>query len=877
MFTKEEQFFLESIKECMSPSNEKRKTAEENIKSWINQTYLQILIACTKFISCEQLDVPSRLYSCYIISLLTKEECYQNWANVQLEIKTTLQNNSLALLGNENAQIRNSACDLVKNVGVISIKDQGWENLIDTLCKATESQEIKFKLSAIKTLGLVWDSLTRDCFSMQEIQSMENTIIRLLLNPTNNNELSLECLKSYQNFISYIKKYDDAEYLQNSLKMLIPYCCTNSNNNINFDEQVAIEAIHTISDVIFKAYDYIQPHFRNFAQFLFILCNGKNENLAIQAYIFFTEFANEEYERSKKNLSNRNYINSIWDILWPTIKNSLDNRPKIEDQDEFTRYKALSSLLYNISLICNEQIINDIFNYMGEKLSEKDNIIGINSAIYAFGSILESKYEDKLASVIPDSIDTMIKLFQKDNDELNRTVSWCFENICKIHSRVILQDTNKLSQFIITICNILKDNKKSNFVKIHLCNAIYHLCMFLINGGYQHLNILSPYLKDLLLVLENLAYEEKSYDIDCNLTRCSFMAIANLLESASENDQIILGFFTNKIYERLTEANNIKNFNNSKEKQFEYQHLLCYCIQSISKNVVTNIAKLTNEQINSFFDLIENMFKTKGSVFEEGLLALAGLINLTPDKNFSFKLIEKLMVYIMYSLDNYQDATNCKYSILSLIDIIRCCEVNFINYLPKLFEIFAKIKQAPDANRDLFSLILVIFSDLFNYVGKSIWNHQDAIFNYMNDILSFCIGNIDKYFSSSINEEDEDYLYNVKLNENLVDLISSITGKINDCPGVKEKFHNYIADIVHNYINVLFKKRDFVPSISFLYSVVGLLGDLIEIYRENVAYFLSNDAISNLIISIDKTDDDTLISAKEHLQNQLYVIKRNNY
>ena len=56
-------------------------------------------------------------------------------------------------------------------------------------------------------------------------------------------------------------------------------------------------------------------------------------------------------------------MNSIWDILWIGIKHSLENRKIPEDEDEYTRYNSLNALLYNISLICDEVVSNDIFKY----------------------------------------------------------------------------------------------------------------------------------------------------------------------------------------------------------------------------------------------------------------------------------------------------------------------------------------------------------------------------------------------------------------------------------------------------------------------------------------------------------------------------------
>ena len=105
MFSNEEKLFLETLSAMLSPNNEQRNLAQENIKKWIKETYLQVLQSCNKFIVCEQIKPDIRRYACYVLQLLTKEDCYENWQNISLDLKTSVQNNSLGLLGDKEPSI----------------------------------------------------------------------------------------------------------------------------------------------------------------------------------------------------------------------------------------------------------------------------------------------------------------------------------------------------------------------------------------------------------------------------------------------------------------------------------------------------------------------------------------------------------------------------------------------------------------------------------------------------------------------------------------------------------------------------------------------------------------------------------------------------
>ena len=865
MFSNEEQLFLNTISKMLSPNNEERRLAEENIKKWIKETYLQVLQSCNKFIICDQLKPDIRRYACYILGLLTKENCNEDWQKIGLDLKTSVQNNSLGLLGDKEPSIRQSACTLVNSICIISIKDQGWPNLISILCNACKSDNIEFKISAVKTLGMIWESLPKEPFSLEELSLMETTIIQLLSAPQNP-QLSLECLQGYQNFMNYIKnKFADKDYLQSSLKMLISYC---NINNIN-PQNVGKIAIHTITKLIITAYDYIEPHFKNISEFFMILCNGNNEELAIQSYILFTDISNDEINRKNKKFHYKKYMQSIWNKLWPCIQHSLNNRTNQKNDENYSRYEALSALLYNLSIICDEKIIDDIFAYMGANLNNNNPMI-INSAIYAFGSILETTHEKKIESVIPDSIKSISNLFNKKCEELNITLSWCLNQICLSHARIIIQNNETFKYLITMIINLLKEQSLNNKIKMHLCESIYRLAFFISEHNYQELNIFSPFLQELLGTLELLAYLPQSYEKEQNLSEKCFEALSCLLECSTEKDRMLISYFMEKIYTRLNEAQSLQNFGNSKDKLSDFQSYLSFCVQSLCKNVNYNLIKLDNQKIENYFNIIENFFKIRGGVFEEGLLALSGLITLISNNQFD-KLVERIMVYVLFALNNYKDAKNCSTACFSLMDIIRTSKEKFIPYINQIYPLFNKIIRAEDSDKNIFSLIIVVYSDLFAHVGEQIWNYCEDPMNYMNQIINFSVGNHEKYLNDKI--DIEEYNYFIKLNEGLVDFLTNVTAILEKGDDAKkEAFKNYIPDIL-DYLSVMMGNSLFNPNNNYIYSCLSFLIELAEIYKKYIFKKINDYTLQRLFTLANDSYDDEIIHLKDYLQNLIFTIK----
>ena len=130
MFTSEENLFLEAIAKMFSNSNEERKASENNIQTWINQTYVQVLMSCNKFIVCEELPSNISEYSCYLIQICRGINHHHNWQKISLDLKTSVQTNALGLLGNNYHFSRQQVSIMVTSIFKVSLKDQGYQSCV---------------------------------------------------------------------------------------------------------------------------------------------------------------------------------------------------------------------------------------------------------------------------------------------------------------------------------------------------------------------------------------------------------------------------------------------------------------------------------------------------------------------------------------------------------------------------------------------------------------------------------------------------------------------------------------------------------------------------------------------------------------------------
>ena len=856
MLNNQETLFLQSIQNMLnSTDNSLRQKAEQDINIWAKESYPQILETCNKFIICEELGINIRRYSCFLISNLVKDEYYEHWEKLGKNLKEKIQINSLSLLGDKVEEIRISASILVSAVKHISNKNKEWPNLIITLCNACDSDKIEFKISAIKTLGIIWENSTKNDFTDNELISMENTLIKILLS-SNNKILIAECLKSYQYFIKYIfDKFNELEYLKSTLKMFTSFC-----NIKDYNEKISIIAIHRITDVILISYEHMETLIKNIIEFFGIICNGENEEIAIQAYIFLIELSQNEYYRKKRNKKCKNYINSNWDIIWSIIQNTLNNEINQKYKKDYSRYKSLSDLLYYISKICNEIIIDDIFIYMKDKMVSKNPLM-INSSIYLFGSILESVHSIKLKNVIYSSINPLCEFFKLKNENLNETVAWCFEKICENFGELIIKSSDVFQLTLNVIINNLKNKEMNRKIKVYSCISLYKLSEIVKDSELLRLGIFNQYLLDLLKTLDYLAYLPTSFDSDYNLSNYCFLAISGLIKCSPEQNEDILYLYLDKLIERFREACNLNNFYNNIQYQSQIQDSLCLVLESFCKRL--NSSKITYKNIESFFNYIESFFENRG-IFEYGLVALSKLSLLISNKEFS-NLMKIIMEHIFSCMKNYQDFSNCKTALICLIDLITTSKENFAPYIEKLIQFFQLIIKKPDANKELFSYFLIVYSDLFEYVGEYIWEYVQVPLDFMDFILKFCIDNFDIYLSDESENEDNSYFLN--LNDNVMDLIENILKRISiETKERQTAFYQYVQNII-NYINFMYKKGNFIPDKDYIISSISILFDLIEIYKDNILNLIDDDTSRKITFFCEESKDGEIISLNEALKN----------
>ena len=885
-YSNEEKEILVLISNMINSDIPNKAKTEKTIMKLAEKNYEKIIYICNKFALNEKEKLEIRYYSLILLNNLINKEKGKNYNLISEKIKEELRANCLGLLGNKEPLIRQFSSIVVSSLGKITktVNQNEWPDLIPLLCDGCDSKNKIYKLSAIKTLKMIWEYFPngKDAFTMNEVNRMETSLIKMLSSPLDS-EIALEALKAYKTFINYISdKFVFSDYLKNTFKLILHFCKKNNNNTI----QVATNAIHCVIEIIKSAYIHMDPLVSELFKFFGQLCIGNDEELAIQSYIFFTEVSLEEIERKKedeeeneKGINYKNYIEKNWNILFfcikDTVKNYQNNKDNINENGEYTRYKALSNLLYNISLLCNENIVEEIYKYSFQKMNETDVIV-VNSGVFIFTSILDSNHNHLIIQNLSKIIPHLCKFLTVNCILLNTTVGECLEKICEKYGGLIIGDKSLFVSTSFLLAKLLTMVNLKNKIKINLCLCICDLCNHIKSSSLQHLGLFSPYLNDLLTLLDSISYKPTSYEHNYNLSYYSFSAILNLLDISNSSDKLALQNYFQILYQRLTEAKDISNFKGNKEKQYLFQDYLCLCLNKYC-NEGNNNASLETTHIIYFFKIIENFFELRKEIFESGLLSLAGLIIVfskikkEENENDFLYMIDITIKYILTNISKYNDIESLNTFFYCLRQIIQSCGEKIEKNVKKIVETMENIGAFQVKNIKVIGKIIMVYSDLISNENKVIWNYFNNSLTWLANLIKESINEYDTFMTSKMGYEN--FCSFIDINDSIIEFLEEILHKILlEKQELKIVLINYEAKIME-YFNKIFNNGEFVPQNEFIVSSINCLIDLIDLYDQKIINLIERNSLNNLYNFAENSKDDSIIEKKDFLNQKITSIK----
>lgn len=545
-------------------------------------------------------------------------------------------------------------------------------------------------MSSIITIGYISQELVPGNLSSEEVDNILSALINNLTPETDLEIISL-AIVAFLNFLVYSKKNMEIPNERDVILNVIFNCIGHHNIDIR------VYAVQCLVEISRLYYDQLDSHIEKIINLTEFHMRNDDEKVSIQAYEFWCSLSDEEVMRLISGLPIRGYCEKAMIGLFETMQMHLLNRnAEIErmNEDSWSNVKATSCLLHNLSQCTSPILIDKVFALIGQNLTS-DSPKSRDSVILAFGSVLATTHKQKIKEIIPGAIPTLLNMLSDKSIEVRTTVSWCLKKITEYHSDC-LTDMQLFDSFIVTMINNLNSNKR---VIVQICDCIHYLAMNLkpdLKNGHTS-GYMSKYISELLTHLLQTAFTKDAYDPNQNVALAAFFCMGSIIDFAPlDTYPIINNFFTN-IYSAFESTLDSKNFS-KEETRFAYQS---YIATVISACAVGEKVKMNIEEAASVYNLIKQSFVQRQTVYEEGLMACSSLA-LALGEEFR-SLVEDFGVYVLYGLNQWQDAAICRISINSTSDLLRALGPIMNNYIDQFIPLILDILEV----RKTYNLIKI--------------------------------------------------------------------------------------------------------------------------------------------------------------------------
>ena len=777
----------------------------------------------------------------------------------------------LSSLASKHKEIRTSTSSVIASICKIEQPImKNWPDLINSLVKNCFNEDLNLKLAAIETLGYVCEEINIKGIDTTTVDQILNSFIQNLIN-CNDINIAIQVLKSLFHTVKLAEKNFSSEKELNIIMNSIFSVVEKFQTNEEILEKTAMLFIEIIGTSNY--YKYIYPFFEQIIKFAFNIVTAyetSNEKLSLFGIEIICSIGDEEAKidnTSKISISDfisgnyKNNSNCYFNKISNQLQELIIKYVKVPDEDEDENEWNLSKgCLYILSLlvkIADLNNINNFFKQLGDQIKNCNNVNDKCKCWYLLSSALYTIYKNEMYSLISNNLNNICKDLNNNAEvKLQKSSSFLLIQITKLYPKIL--DSNKLNQIISLLLNCLKNSNPSIYQNIFIIlqNIIKS------NGDLQtnkSSNTLSNYFDDIIRGIFIPATKEAiSNSENTKLALSRLITIGTLIDYSSHDKQEkimeILLQFLQEIESTYTQFQNMISNGASQEKIFQIQDYYYTLLRIIFNKYKSQINLDLGKKI---WELTDNIFKFRKTVFEEANLALASLA--TNMKESFYEIFKNYYPFIEFSIKSYNISSLCQSGLVALQNSIHSIKKNVENNANDIITVLIDVCTSNDVSRGNKTIAISCLGEIAINIGLKF---SDYLSSVMQLLFSACEMGV------NINEnEEEDTIEFIKnLRYELIMTFTCIEFSVED---KTELLNPYIQNIFIFFKSIVNDKVCMNEKI--LKCMLNFVVDIINIYGEEIKQVCDEVFASNLINNIRNYKDyDSELSQQEQLFKKLY-------
>lgn len=757
--------------EAQSAAQEHREKSFQALKSFYQSDPSSLYLQLSQILFDENLPKEARILS----SLHIKNTIPEIWDSLNPNYCVQIKGNCLGSLASIDQDIVKSGAIAVSSIALIELAQNKWKDLLEVLITNAHNVHTTFKYASLLTLGYITERLSPDSLTENEKNKVLTALISNLAESDKKLQgAALEALKNSLRFYSH--NFDNPSECSAILREV---CKT--------FESLSETCLQLLCEItIFYPAAFVND-LEAIGNITYAAIRSNSEGVSILGMEVWTLIGNFEYSRIEDGLRTLGYIETAGESLVSLLLPKLFGK---SDEDIWTESKASYTTLCGIVQVTGNKHTDKIFNFIQECLNVLKTEESIQAALFAVASYFESPEE--IPQNVHSLVGKVIELMQSHSCDIKKNAIWCFGKISSAYCQLEKCQVSQATEYLLTT---LQTHSK---LKSQACNCL--TLIFIKCFEYFDHHEYNRFFSSTFKVIKNMTLSNKSTEI-----------INFLYTLAEKMPNQYISLFEN-YFEDIMQIY-IRSLSEGDEIIFE-------TITSITQIWCARLpaGKVTKKDSDILVTSIIGLFASHHKIFEESL-QLIGALAMNLGLNFG-QYLDKVLTYIFYSLEQLNSPGTLRSGIMAASDIARSLGVGLGNFNEKLIPPLIKVLESVDVC--ITTKVLCI-----NCLGDLAGATQERFIEYLPMVLRY----LDTAAGVSLQEtQDIDVDFSLsELRECILQFYIGLVQGLASCK--KQEVVKYKMAQLIKFISLVINEK-YSPSQSMHMSALGLIGDIIETYKE---------------------------------------------
>eukprot|EP01006_Ploeotia_vitrea_P053413 TRINITY_DN67786_c6_g2_i2.p1 TRINITY_DN67786_c6_g2~~TRINITY_DN67786_c6_g2_i2.p1 ORF type:complete len:864 (-),score=149.23 TRINITY_DN67786_c6_g2_i2:103-2694(-) len=780
-----------------------------------------------------------------------KKRMASQWIAMDANTRNTIKQQVISTFESSHKLARQTAAQVCSQIAVIELKHPGmWDDLIPNLLHFIQNPRNEFQKESILTcLGYICEESEHSTLQ-EHSNGILTAVAQTMRKEEPNLEVRYQATVALSNSLEFIKGNMDNERERNYLMSIL---CEATQPGTTPEARIREAAMECLCRIATLYYDKLRPYMQALFQVTFDAVRKDELRVGLQGIEFWSSLCDMEMElltEDPNNSSCENYVKGALKHLVDLLCECLVKQSDDQEEDEWNLATAAGTCLCLCAQTTHNEIVQHVMPFIANNINNQDWKYR-EAATLAFGSILDGPEEHVIVPLVDQAVPCMLEHMSDERLLVKDTTTWTIGRIAECHPEPII--TKYFQPVLEAFGRALADQPR---IAAKACWGIQNICNYWDDDDQS--NATYPLSGGFRVLVEALIKTIDRKDAnESNLRSSAYEALNALLASAADDCMELVTQLIPVVIQRLEQTFGI-GVSNASEKQevSTVQGLLCGALQVIARKLKEGIKPYADKMMEIFLKVFETNSTT---VHEESLLAVGAVANAVgPDFE---KYVAHFAQFLYLGLKQHQEYQVCNIAVGVVGDIALALGHKLAPYCDEIMTILLENLRNIDLNRDVKPTIIACFGDIALNIG--------ALFEKYLSVVMTVMEQASKVTLSEEDAQDEDMIeYLNTLRENICEAYTGIMQGFAQTER-KDAFLPYVPQVLE-FVQTL--SRDQNLNASAFRAVVGVIGDLANVFGAKIAPALQNECIQSIVMkAVQTTEDenDAIHQAGEWTMNQL--------